>query len=281
MDTIIITEQQIASFEAYLTREEKSGLTISKYIRDVHSFYAFLGGNGECTKEDVIRYKQELAAAYRTSSINSMLAAVNHFLGYIGAAQFRVKQYKVQRQIFRAEEKELTQQEYKKLLRAARRKKSERLEMVVQTLCATGIRISELKYFTVAGVNKGRLEVYCKNKQRVVFIPDELRRRLQLYCAKHQIRRGQIFVTKSGKPLDRSNIWSEMKHLSELAGVAPDKVFPHNLRHLFARTYYQMEKDITKLADLLGHCSIETTRIYIISTGREHRRQLNGLGLLM
>ncbi len=257
---------KISDFENYLLEEEKSTATIEKYLRDIRSFAAFLGGR-EVSKGEVIAYKKQIAEDYAPVSVNSMLVSVNAFLKFIGRGDLCVKLLKIQRQIFANEKKELTTSEYKRLLAAA---KNTRLELVIQTICETGIRVSELKYITVEAVNEGKAVVDCKNKTRVIFIPSPLRKVLLAYIKKSDRKVGSVFVTKSGKPLDRTNIWRDMKALCKRANVSADKVFPHNLRHLFARTFYSIERDIVRLADLLGHSSIDTTRIYTMETGKRH-----------
>lgn len=216
---------------------------------------------------------------YAVRSVNSMLAGLNSFLEFMGWKELKVKSLRQQKQIYCAAEKELTKAEYLRLLEAS--VKQEQLNMIIQTICGTGIRVSEFKYFTVEGVRHGEIMVQCKNKNRTVLVPGKLRKRLLDFAKKHNIRGGNIFITKTGKPVDRSNIWSQMKKLCESADVNPSKVFPHNLRKLFARTFYGIEKDIAKLADILGHSNIETTRIYIMTTGTEHRRKIERLGLVI
>jgi len=216
---------------------------------------------------------------YAVRSINSMLASVNSILDYLGLSACKVKNIRMQQQSFSTEDKELTKAEYLRLLAAS--KKNEQLNLVIQTICGTGIRVSELQYFTVEAVKCGEVTVDCKNKTRRVFVPGKLKNILLSYAKRHNLISGAIFVTRTGKPLNRSNIWAAMKKLCEAAGVKPSKVFPHNLRKLFARTFYGIEKDIAKLADILGHSSINTTRIYIMSTGREHRRKIERLGLIV
>ncbi len=259
-------KNQIAAFKNHLMEEEKSPATAEKYLRDIHGFAAFMGGR-ELSKSQVISYKQGLAQRYAPVSVNSMLVAVNAFLKFMGRGDCCVRLLKIQRQIFASESRELTAAEYRRLLGAAQ---GTRLALVMQTICETGIRVSELQYITVEAVRQGRAAVDCKNKTRVIFIPTALRRVLLGYIKKSGLTAGSVFVTKSGKPLNRSNIWREMKALCEKAQIAADKVFPHNLRHLFARTFYSLERDIVRLADLLGHSSINTTRLYTMETGCSH-----------
>ena len=274
-----ITEEMLRSYHQYLLREEKSTATVEKYLRDVRAF-AFYAGESEITKEVVLEYKRELQKKeYAVRSINSMLASLNSFLIYMGWTDCKVKSFKLQRQVYCAEEKELTKAEYERLLKAA--EKNEQLRLVMQTICSTGIRVSELKFFTVEAVSRGEVVVNCKAKTRTILIPGKLRKLLLDYARKQKIRSGVIFLTRNGKPLDRKTIWAQMKGLCKAAGVNPSKVFPHNLRKLFARTFYGIEKDIAKLADILGHSSIDTTRIYIMTTGTEHRRKIERLGLVV
>ncbi len=257
---------RITDFENYLIEEEKSNATIEKYLRDVNAFSSYLYSR-ELSKSEVIAYKKTIAEDYAPASVNSMLVSINSFLKFIGRADCCVKLLKIQRQIFANEKKELSTAEYKRLLEAA---KNTRLALVIQTICETGIRVSELRYITAEAVNQGKAVVDCKNKTRIIFIPSPLRKVLLVYMKKSGIKAGSVFVTKNGKPLNRSNIWREMKALCEKAKVSADKVFPHNLRHLFARTFYSIERDIVRLADLLGHSSIDTTRIYTMETGKSH-----------
>lgn len=269
----------IDSYREQLVRDEKSTATIEKYLRDVRAFFAFIGERA-LTKEEVITYKQFLIEKqYSVKSINSMLVSVNSLLAFFGWSDCRVKSIRQQRQIYCTEEKELTKSEYLRLLEAA--KKKPQLRLVMETICGTGIRVSELRYFTVEAVRRGEIVVNCKAKTRTILLPGKLRKLLLDYAKKNQIVSGSIFVTRNGNPLNRSNIWSDMKKLCETANVKASKVFPHNLRKLFARTFYGIEKDIAKLADILGHSSIDTTRIYIISTGTEHRREIERLGLVI
>lgn len=275
----ILTEACICAFRDYLVREEKSTATVEKYLRDVRAFLGF-AGNSIITKELVVDYKQSLInKKYAVASINSMLASLNSMFGFFEWSDCKVKNLKVQRQIYCAEEKELTKGEYLRLLEAS--KSNPKLNLIMQTICCTGIRISELKYFTVEAVQREEIVVRCKGKIRTILIPRKLKKRLLTYANKNKIRSGMIFITKLGNPLNRSNIWTQMKKLCEKAGVNSGKVFPHNLRKLFARTFYRTEKDIAKLADILGHSSINTTRIYIIGTGAEHRKKIEKLGLVV
>ena len=275
----ILLMQHLISFRKYLLREEKSEATVEKYFRDVTAFRTY-AGTQSITKEITVAFKKHLEEkGYAVCSINSMLASVNSLLEFMGWSDCKVKHLKQQRQIYRSEEKELTKEDYKRLLDAA--KGQEQLNLIMQTICGTGIRISELKFFTVEALQKGEVTVRCKNKTRIVLVPKVLIKTLLRYAKKKRIYSGSVFITRNGNPLNRSNIWAQMKKLCEKAGVNPSKVFPHNLRKLFARTFYSLEKDIAKLADILGHGSIETTRIYIMTTGSEHRRKIECLGLII
>lgn len=275
-----VNEAMLEAFKTQLWEEEKSEITIAKYLHDVRCFFQFVKER-PLEKALVLAYKAELAEKYAVASANSMLAALNTFFRFLGWAELCVKQFKVQRKTYCSEEKELTKQEYIRLVETARRKGNERLCLLLQTICGTGIRVSELPFITVEAVRKGEAIVSCKNKTRTVFIVRELQKKLLQYMRKNHIVSGCIFVTKSGKPMSRTNIWREMKALCKQAGVSPNKVFPHNLRHLFARTFYGIEKDIAKLADILGHTSINTTRIYMITTGVEHRRKMEHMRLVI
>lgn len=279
METRVLKEQDIREFSAYLIREEKSVATREKYVRDVRAFAAFTGEKA-VTKEQVMAWKESLVSkGYAVRSVNSMLASLNSLLGFLGLGNCRVKSLKTQRQTYCTEKKELTKKEYLRLLKAAGGQPQ--LRLVMETICGTGIRVSELRYFTVESVRDSEVEIRCKGKIRTILIPRQLKKLLLDYAKKSGIQTGAIFITRRGKSLDRSNIWARMKRLCEAAGVEPGKVFPHNLRKLFARTFYGIGKDIAKLADMLGHSSITTTRIYIMTTGSEHRRQLEQMGLVV
>lgn len=274
-----LSTEQIKEFANYLCREEKSAATQEKYLRDVQAFCRYADAN-DITKELVIAWKKNLIkGGYAVRSINSMLASVNSLLDFLGLAACKAKNIRTQRQTYCTEDKELTKTEYLRLLAAS--KKNEQLNLVIQTICGTGIRVSELRYFTVEAIRYGEVTVDCKNKTRTILVPGKLRNILLNYAKRHNVISGAIFITRTGKALNRSNIWAAMKKLCEAAGVKPSKVFPHNLRKLFARTFYSIEKDIAKLADILGHSSINTTRIYIMTTGTEHRRKIERLGLIV
>ena len=274
-----ITDGQIMEYHEYLIHEEKSTATVEKYLRDVRAFLLYIGDQA-ITKDIVIAYKKHLQLKeYAVRSINSMLSSINSLLCFLGWSDCKVKFIKQQTAIYCAEDKELTKEEYLRLLKAA--EKNLQLGLIMQTICGTGIRVSELRFFTVENVKRGEILVDCKGKTRKILIPGKLRKRLLAYAEKERIRSGAIFLARDGKPLDRKTIWSRMKGLCERAKVNAKKVFPHNLRKLFARTFYNIEKDIAKLADILGHSSINTTRIYIMTSGTEHRRKIERLGLVI
>lgn len=276
-----LTLKQIQDFKNYLYSEEKSVATIDKYERDTRRFFNFLK-NRHTTKDIVIEYKQKLICdGYSARSVNSMLAAINSLFAFLDWHDCKVKPLKLQQEIFRSEEKELTKSEYIKLVKIAQKKKNDRLCLILQTICGTGIRVSELKYITVEAAKRGSVYVSCKAKNRCVFIVKELRKKLLQYAKMKGIKSGEIFVTRCGKSVDRISVWREMKSLCREAEVNPTKVFPHNLRHLFARVFYAIEKDVAKLADVLGHSNINTTRIYIISTGVEHCRKMESMNLII
>lgn len=274
-----ITEKTISDFKEYLLAEEKSEATIDKYIRDIKAFCAFIKGR-EFDKKDVLEYKSRIVEKYAPASVNSMLSSLNALFAFLEWHEMKVKTLKVQKQVFLSSEKELTKGEYERLLGAARSKGNERLYMLMQTICSCGIRVSEVRFITVEAINREYAEVTSKGKRRRVFLPRELCVMLKRYCRERDIKSGAVFVTKNGQPLDRSNIWSDMKKLCKSAGVSEKKVFPHNLRHLFARTYYSLQNDIVRLADILGHSSVNTTRIYTAESGEIHRRQIQKLRLV-
>lgn len=280
MEKKILDLKIIEEFKKHLILEERSTSTVEKYIRDVKSFANFVNGD-EITKESVINYKKYLQENYAVRSVNSMLASINSMFAFLDWHELKVKSIKLQQQIYCPEEKELTKAEYARLCRTANQKHNKRLNLILQTICGTGIRVSELQYITVEAAKQGEAVVNCKSKTRSVFIVKELKQKLLRYAAEQNIKNGIIFVTKTGKAISRTNIWREMKALCAEANVNPQKVFPHNLRHLFARVFYGIEKDIAKLADILGHSSINTTRIYIISTGTEHRMRMENMRLII
>lgn len=274
-----MTEKLVASFKRHLENEERSAATIEKYIRDVNAFALWLGKR-ELNKYAVLEYKEHITKSYAVASVNSMLSSINSFFACNEWYDLRVKAIKVQKQLFLNKEKELTKAEYERLLNASQAKRNKRLYYLMQTICSTGIRVSELKFITVEAVKRGRTTINCKGKMRVVFLPDKLCKLLCRYIKENGTHKGAVFVSRNGKPLDRSHIWQMLKGLCESAGVPKEKVFPHNFRHLFARTYYSLQKDVVRLADILGHSSVNTTRIYTMETGEVHRRQIQRLGLL-
>ncbi len=275
-----ITNELIQKFKTYLMEEEKSAATLEKYIRDIVAFVTWLCGR-EIDKQTVLEYKAELKEKYAPASVNSVLSSLNSFFTYNEWYGLKVKTIKIQRQIFVSSDKELTKEEYNRLLKAAHDKKNQRLYYLMQAICSTGIRVSEHRFLTVESLKTGQAIIDCKGKTRIVMLPEQLCKMLRRYVKEQGIEKGSIFVTRSGQPLNRTNIWNEMKKICEVAGVSKDKVFPHNLRHLFARTYYSLQKDVVKLADILGHASVNTTRIYTMETGIEHRKQIQKLGLLL
>ena len=275
-----LTAWDLTQFKAFLREQERAEQTIEKYLHNLRALMVFLNGES-LTKAALISWKENLQENYAAASVNAMLAAVNSYLSYRGRGELRVKPLRMQRDMFCRVEKELTRDEYVRLVQAAGQRGNERLALLLQTICATGIRVSELQFITLEAARSGRAEVNCKGKRRTVFLPEKLRRMLLRFAKGRGIGSGAVFCTRCGKPLDRSNIWRDMKALCESAGVQPGKVFPHNLRHLFARTYYAVEKDLSRLADLLGHTSISTTRIYTVESGGTHARQIERMGLLV
>ena len=268
----------LTAFQTYLIEAEKSPLTIEKYLHDVKYFLAWLGSRA-LTKAETLAYKAHLIDHYAIASVNSMLSSLSSWLKFIGRSDCGVKSLKLQRTAFCSEDRELSREEYKRLLQAA---KSDRaLALLMQTIAATGIRVSEHRFITAEAAKRGMAEVRCKGKIRTILLPRKLCKALLAYAKQKDIRSGSIFVSKSGKPLDRSRIWAQMKKLCSTAKVLAEKVFPHNLRHLFARTFYSMEKDVVRLADILGHSSITTTRIYTMESGSVHRRQIEKIPLLI
>lgn len=276
----VINHQTIESYLVWLREQERSQATIQKYAHDLKQLSVFLKKD-VMTKSALIAWKEKLTGQYAPASVNAMLASVNGYLRYMGWSDLTVKPLKIQRSLFLEEEKELTRQEYVRLVNAAKQQENERLSLVIQTICATGIRVSELKFITVEAVQKGRAEISNKGKIRVVFLPDQLRKLLKNYLRKQKKTAGAVFTTRTGKPLDRSNIWRDMKRLCASARVSEKKVFPHNLRHLFARTFYTLEKDLSRLADILGHTNLSTTRIYTAESGAVHARQMERLKLII
>ena len=275
-----ITKQTMDRFYEYLLEEERSSGTIEKYIRDVRLLQSWLGSD-PVTKENAARWKQELLQSGRApSTVNSMLAAANTYFRFMGWDELKLKSIRLQRRFFRENERELTKAEYQLLMETAKKRGDERLALLMETICATGIRVSEVPYITTDAIKKGRARISMKGKLRTILIPAQLCRKLRKYATKHRIGRGEIFLTKNGTRLERKQIWAQMKALCKYAGIERNKVFPHNLRHLFARCFYRISHDISSLADVLGHSSIETTRIYLISTESEHIKKIAHLGLV-
>lgn len=275
-----IRVELLDQFKDYLKNEERESSTIAKYLHDIKAFADWLQDR-EVTKENLTAYKEYLIRKkYNPKTVNGILSAINKFLVFAGMEELKVKYLRIQRQLFRNSNRELTQAEYLKLLNKAQELGKERLSLLMQTICATGIRVSELKYITIETVKKGRAEISLKGKIRTILLTGKLCKKLLKYAKGQKITSGEIFLTRGGRGLGRKQIWAEMKALCKQAGVSAGKVFPHNLRHLFARTFYKVCKDVAKLADVLGHSSIETTRIYLISTGAEHLQTLNKLNLI-
>lgn len=274
-----ITNEIIKNFENYLYEEERSDNTIEKYMRDVRFFREWLGDK-EFDKSVVLAYKKELCERYAPKSVNSILSSLNALFMYMNWYDLKVKALKIQRRIFADKEKELTKAEYERLLTAAKNKKNERLYYLMQTIASTGLRVSEIKYITCEAVKIGQAIINCKGKIRQIFLPKKLCKMLKGYIKERNIKSGAVFVSRSGNPLDRHMVWKLLKSLCDTANVSKDKVFPHNLRHLFARTFYSLQKDIVRLADILGHSSVETTRIYTMESGTEHIKLIQKLGLL-
>lgn len=266
-------------YRQYLLDEEKSAATVNKYVRDTENFLEWCK-NRKLTKSLVLLYKNELTQKHSPAGVNSVLSSLNNYFSFMGKHNLKTKMLKIQKQIFARKERELSKDEYMRLLDTAKNKNNRRLYLLMQTICSTGIRISELRFITVEAVMKREAHINCKGKMRIVILPEKLCRMLMNYIKERKILKGSIFITKSGTPLDRSNVFHEMKNLCDEANVDKRKVFPHNLRHLFARTYYSVQKDIVRLADILGHSSINTTRIYTMESGDIHRAQIQKLGLL-
>lgn len=275
----IITREQINTYCASMLADERAAGTVAKYRRDVTAFARWLGGR-PVSKENSTGWKAHLLnRGYAPRTINSMLAAVNSFFRFAGW-NIKVKFLKIQHQLFRDATRELNRAEYTQLLAAARSNGQERLALIMETLCATGIRISELRYITVVAAQQGKATISLKGKIRTILLSTKLCRKLLKYAKKQKIATGEIFLTSSGKGISRRQVWHELKRLCAAAGVESSKVFPHNFRRLFAVTYYKASRDIARLADVLGHSSIETTRIYLTVSGADQARQLDRLGLV-
>lgn len=274
-----ITETSLLDFKESLYHDEKSAATVTKYVRCVEQFSEFLDGK-EMTKELLIEYRGELLKRWKAQTVNGCLSAINSYLSYCGLQGMKLRLLKVQRQAFLEESRELSKKEYKRLLDAALCRKDERMHLILLTLGCTGIRISELCFITVESLRTGRAQIHLKGKNRTIILQKELRSRLGAYVKKRGIEKGFVFRTRSGRAMDRSNICHDMKKLCLTAEVEPHKVFPHNLRHLFARTFYEVEKDLAHLADILGHSRIETTRIYVAVSASTHEKILNRMRLI-
>ena len=282
MEQHYLTNEQIAAFASSLVRAERSPATIEKYLRSVRAFFLYLDGR-PVTKDAVVAWKEHLQSmgGYSPSTVNASLAALNDLFAFLSWSDCRAHYLKVQHRLFRDAGQELGREDYERLITAARESGRERIALVMETICATGIRVSEVRYITVEAAKEGRTTISLKGKIRTILLPGKLCRRLLKYAKKQKITSGEIFLTKGGKPMGRCQIWAEMQRLCQKADVEPSKVFPHNLRHLFATIYYRVYKDIAKLADILGHSSVDTTRIYIMTSGTEHRQKLERLGLVV
>lgn len=272
-------EEILNNYALYLREEEKSYHTIEKYCRDVRSFLSYAGDNWD--KNTIISYKEKLKTKYKVSSANSMIASVNNYLHFIGKSEFCIRSFKLQKRIFCDEKQEMTLSDYQKLVNIADKHGDERLLAILQTIASTGIRISELSYITVESLSLGEAKIECKGKHRIILMPESLIKYLETYCQKQKIKKGVIFITRNGHPVGRQGVWAKMKSLCEEAGVLQSKVYPHNLRHLFAKVFYEKDHDLVRLADYLGHSSVETTRRYTIISSREACRKELELGFVV
>lgn len=273
--SVEVKREHLEEFKIYLYERESAAATIQKYLTDIRTFFQYLGEDCTVDKKKLLEYKEWLLKSYMVNSVNSMLAALNQFLAFLGMSVLKVKRIKVQKSLFLEEKKELTIKEYQKLVKTALEDGKEQLVLCMETIASTGIRISELAFFTVETVSREYIEIWNKGKYRRIFLPKELRKKLLRFAKEQGIRGGAIFVTKNGRPKSRSNIWREMKALKEKAGIDGNKIFPHNLRHLFARLYYEVTKNLAGLGDLLGHSNLNVTRIYTASTGKIYQKQLD------
>ncbi len=273
------SKHQVEEYLEWMLREERSEATRKQYRRELFRFLDYVGG--EVAKEQVIEYKETLRKRYRPSSVNTKLAALNSFFSFLGHSELKVKQLKIQKKAYCSREKELSKPEYLRMVKMAEERKDKKLALMLQTICGTGMRVSELQFVIVEAVRAGEAVIAMKGKLRTILIFGKLKAMLETYIRGQNISSGPVFVTRTGRPLDRSNIWKRMKALARQSCVEEKKVFPHNLRHLFARCFYAMDKDIAKLADILGHSNVNTTRIYIISTGQEHCQRMDALGLVV
>lgn len=279
MESISLYEK-LEEYLIWMESEEKSVATRNQYRRFIRNFICFLGKR-ELNKEFLLAYKEKLEEEYQPTSVNVNLAAINGFLAFIGKKELHLKLLKIQKKVYCSDNQELTKAEYLRLVQTAEKNENKKLSLLLQTICGTGIRVSELQYITIEAVKKGEVSIRLKGKNRTILIPGKLKKKLNDFCRHENIHEGSVFVTRTGKALDRSNIWRMMKKLCEDANVDKNKVFPHNLRHLFARTFYSLDKDIAKLADILGHSNINTTRIYILTTSQEHLKRMDALGLVL
>lgn len=275
-----ITPVLLCHYTEHLREQERSAATVEKYARALRGFYLWLPEGKTADRETVMAYKQSLSETHSPGGVNVELAALNGFFRLMGWDDLCLKPLRIQRRAFADRSRELTREEYERLVAAAERREDCRLSLLLQTMAATGIRVSEVSFITAEAVRAGKAEISLKGKIRTILLPGKLCRKLRKYLSCMGIASGAVFRTRTGRALGRKEIWAKMKSLCADAGVEPGKVFPHNLRHLFARVFYAAQKDIAKLADLLGHSSIETTRIYLMSSGAEHQRALDRLRLV-
>lgn len=281
---MIVENELLKEYQEYMIESEKSHNTIEQYTRAVKGFLSWIlriKTLEEIVKEDIISYREELEKGLKVSSVNVKIIALNQFFDFLNRPDLKIRTVRCQKQLFIKEERELNKKEYKKLVRAAIREGEHATALIMETICATGIRVSELKYIRAEALTQGEIAVTCKGKTRVIFLPQKLSLKLATYCKDRAIKEGSVFTGANGTPIDRTAVWRNMQKIAQQAGVASDKVFPHNLRHLFARTFYAKTKDLNRLADVLGHCSIETTRKYTITTGKEEKETINRLGLIL
>ncbi|WP_394924312.1 tyrosine-type recombinase/integrase [uncultured Robinsoniella sp.] len=279
-EQIVLNPNMIEFFRNHLYERENAASTVHKYISDIKEFYRYLNGNYEISKKQILSYKKILIEKYATSSVNTILAALNQFLDFLGIGNLKVKRLKIQKQMFLDREKEMTKSEYERLRETAKKKQKYQLALIIETLASTGARVSELAYFSIERIRSGKIEIVNKGKRRILLLAKSLQKKLIYFSGIKGIKNGCIFVTRTGRPKNRSNIWKEMKKLAIDAGVDVNKIFPHNLRHLFARTYYQLTRDLAGLADLLGHSSLDVTRIYTAESGNVFRKNIERMGLI-
>lgn len=271
---------KIGEFRIYLRENERAESTVQKYVREVERLSEFLAGES-ITKEKILQYREVLKGRYQARTVNGKLSAINAYVSFVGTENCKVKLLRIQNRPFVDPSRQLEEREYHKLLLAAKKMKKERLYYMLLSICGTGIRVSELQYITVESVREGKAEINMKGKNRIILLSKGLLKKLEEYIEKYHITSGSVFQTRNGNPVNRSNICREMKKLCEYAGVNQTKVFPHNLRHLFARKYFEVEKNISLLADVLGHSSIETTRIYVAASASEHERIIEKVNLII